>query len=498
MSTPRRRYHGGCWTCKASHRKCDRAHPTCHACNQRGVSCEGYEVRLRWGSGIASRGRFTGAEVPVESCISPRVKGRRRDELHERQRQFQAAVSFEEGSGPVREDYPVDSEIGAVHSSLRAPDIPSEDAQLFREFLSSGINILHSTSVHDVENLLRLRLPTLAQQSDALYFICITLQVSLTPVMKPHFFEYFDAALTKFRSELSRNNTYLKEGTMAAGLLLCTIGVMHGIPWTMHLRGMDSILKLNGLDNTPGQDRAFRAHLFEVMGIMDLPTFAIGRQYTHLGFWRQHCRNRGLTDEPSQQYDVEVVSGLPRSLVDIFSCIGEGATENDFWNWPGAQGSFLQCQLWEAYRLAGMLAVRHGDLHLPFFGESGFHSREPRIEHTQRKWVPPSSGVIVSRVLSCVDAIPRASVEPEGRDTLIINAIHYPTFVAGLRTDIMAKDPSLKGAVRRMLSLTAHEPFWINQFQLMLDLLEEYWTYTTGTISIHQLAQAREIELGLF
>jgi hypothetical protein len=45
--------------------------------------------------------------------------------------------------------------------------------------------------------------------------------------MKMHFYEYFDAALTKFRSELRRNETYLEDGTLAAGLLLCTIGVCH-------------------------------------------------------------------------------------------------------------------------------------------------------------------------------------------------------------------------------------------------------------------------------
>jgi hypothetical protein len=91
--------------------------------------------------------------------------------------------------------------------------------------LSSGINILHSTTVHDVENLLRLRLPTLRQQSDALYTICITLQISLKAELRTHFFEYFDAALTKFRCELRRNETCLQDGTLAAGLLLCTIGV---------------------------------------------------------------------------------------------------------------------------------------------------------------------------------------------------------------------------------------------------------------------------------
>ena len=36
-------------------------------------------MRLRWGTGIASRGRFTGADKPLEESIPPRPKGRLRD-----------------------------------------------------------------------------------------------------------------------------------------------------------------------------------------------------------------------------------------------------------------------------------------------------------------------------------------------------------------------------------------------------------------------------------
>lgn len=83
MST---RSYQGCWTCKRRRRRCDNARPTCRNCAQRGVDCEGYEVRLRWGSGIASRGRFTGADKPLEENVPPRPKGRRRDLSRERKR----------------------------------------------------------------------------------------------------------------------------------------------------------------------------------------------------------------------------------------------------------------------------------------------------------------------------------------------------------------------------------------------------------------------------
>ncbi|KAL2808277.1 C6 finger domain protein [Aspergillus granulosus] len=490
MSTPKRRFHGGCWTCKVKHRKCDRARPACRTCDERGVLCEGYEVRLRWGSGVASRGRFTGAEAPTESSISPKVKGRWRDRARGgQQRQLHTVAGFQGRSACFTEDN-FDLEHHSLQSSRLGSNGVLDNELLFQEFLSSGINVLHSTTVHDVENLLISRLPILSQQSGALYTICITIQISLKPELTVHFFEYFDVALTKFRSELQRNETCLEDGTLVAGLLLCTIGVMHGIPWTMHLRGMHNIFQLGGVDTTRGADKTFRAHLFEVLGIMDLPTFAIGRQYPHLGFWRQYCRNRCYTEEPYTQDDVEVVSGLPRSLVDIFSCIGDDATEQDFWNWPGVMGSFVQCQLWEAYRLAGVLAIRDGNLH------PSVQRRDAREQCQQTAL--PSTAVLVARLLSCVDAVNRASAGPDARDTLAINAIPYPTFIAGLQTDILTEYPSLKESVRIFLLRAAAEPFWNKQYRIMLDLLEEYWTCTPGTVTIHQLAQAREIEVGLF
>lgn len=91
--------------------------------------------------------------------------------------------------------------------------------------LSSGINILHSTTVHDEQTLLKPRLPVLCQQSEALYRICIALQASLSREPTARFLEYLDIGLNKFRAELSTSDHHLEDGTLTAGLLLCTIGV---------------------------------------------------------------------------------------------------------------------------------------------------------------------------------------------------------------------------------------------------------------------------------
>ena len=351
-----------------------------------------------------------------------------------------------------------------------------------------------------------------------MYQICIALQASLIREPTAQFLEYLDIGLNKFRAELSTSEHYLEDGTLTAGLLLCTIGVciypnsaplmrllklfqvMHGIPWTMHLRGMYSILRMHDVEGPQThreqeqeQERsAFRAHLFEVMGIMDLPTFSIGRQHSRLGFWKQYCC-KGASPAAIET-GVEVVTGLPRSLVTVFAFIGEGTAETHFWDWPGAQGSFIQCQVWETYRLAGVLVVRHGGPGFPRPSDT-----EPAFSPAVQRGVSLTpTTVIVSRLLSSVDAVCRASLEPESWDTLIINAISYPVTIAGLQSDVLHNDPPLKEFIRKTLLFTTDGPFCNRQYRLLLDLLEEYWTYPNGAVDIDQLARAKGVELGLF
>ncbi|KAF7592550.1 hypothetical protein BBP40_012774, partial [Aspergillus hancockii] len=510
MSTPRS--HNGCWTCKKLRRKCDKARPNCQECIRRGVSCEGYEIRLRWGSGIASRGRFTGAGEPVEASIPPRLKGRRRDLSRERRRKLASKSndnvqnSDNVGKIPVT-PLPVSgaaagSSVTTTEGSslLMSEDLPmKEKEKLFQEFLTSGINVLHSTSVHDTRNLLESKLPTLCQSSRSLYAICVALQASISPKLRCRFFEHYDVALNQFRAELSSSVTYLQDGTLTAGLLLCSIGLMHSMPWTMHLRGMYGILQAHGL-NDPGEPQTeFRTHLLEVMGVMDLPTFTIGR-VASLGFWRQHCRDRGTSQYRSDADEVEVVSGLPRSLLDIISCIGEGATEEDFWDWPGSPGSLHQHQLWEAHRLAGMLALRLGHLLLDFPADEAVIGSAVVVDRKGRGGRPfnsPKTTIITSRIVSHLDALCRALTQPEGHDSLILNAIKYPVFIAGLQADVVNADAELKEVIRRCLSAWQEQQGYARDYQLLLEILEEWWLRHGEMSSVHELALRRGMEIGL-
>lgn len=256
---------------------------------------------------------------------------------------------------------------------------------------------------------------------------------------------------------------------------------MHGLPWTMHLEGMHSILQSHGLDNPDrtATTSKFRTHLLEVMGVMDLPCFAVGRQTPCIGIWRRYCQPAG----PRQ--GIEPVTGLPRSLVDLFAGIGLETTEQSFWDWPGEAGSFLQCYLWEAHRLAGILTLRrHARTREKSRELSGLSAwRQPSA-------CPADATVLVSRILANLDALRLACVERPAEDIFINNAVVYPYFVAGLEAEVMNRNPQWQVVIRNRASTS-------KQDAILMELLEEMWQRNDPTLNVDNLAQAKDIEMGL-
>lgn len=253
---------------------------------------------------------------------------------------------------------------------------------------------------------------------------------------------------------------------------------MHGLPWTMHLEGMHRILQSNGLDDVDrlSSPSFFRLHLLEVMGVMDLPCSAIGRQSPPIGIWRRYCQ------PVAPRYGIEPVSGLPRTLIDIFAGIGMETTEQTFWDWPGEPGSFLQCYLWEAHRLAGILALRRHKSHVLSPGNM--------VAWRQPAKCPADTTVLVARILASIDALRLASIERPLEDAYIVNSTMLPVFIAGLEIDVLCHKPEWQQMIRNCLG-TSH------QSEILLSLLEEIWQRADPSLSVHDLARQRGVEMGL-
>ncbi|EED14246.1 C6 finger domain protein, putative [Talaromyces stipitatus ATCC 10500] len=244
---------------------------------------------------------------------------------------------------------------------------------------------------------------------------------------------------------------------------------MRGVPWTMHLEGIYNILCAQGFQNMNRENESFRNHLVEVMGVMDMSVFILGRQTPYFGIWRQH---RHGPVNMSKQGDVETVTGLPRSLLDLYSGIGETTSEQDLWNWPGEKGNLLQCQLWEAHRLSAILnrAVAH------------------RIEHRHRNPCHAHSQLS--------DAILRAHIDmdKEAEENQVVNALNYPALIAAQEVEILRNNPDSMSLIRRCLQSHSKAGFGS---KLLLNLLVEFWEFNDPNLDLDSLASFHHVEAGI-
>lgn len=89
-------------------------------------------MRLRWGSGIASRGRFTGADKPLDENVPTRPRGRRRD-LNRERRKLEAQANGKSSSSCLHD---LDGGLVEVHDMDTAslnPEASDHDKMLFDE-----------------------------------------------------------------------------------------------------------------------------------------------------------------------------------------------------------------------------------------------------------------------------------------------------------------------------------------------------------------------------
>jgi hypothetical protein len=71
-----------------------------------------------------------------------------------------------------------------------------------------------------------------------------------------------------------------------------------------------------------------------------------------------------------------------------------------------------------------------------------------------------------------------------------MNAIMFPTFIAGLEVEVLCHKPEWQQSIRNGL-LNSH------QCEILLSLLEELWRRAEPGLSVHDLARQRGIEMGL-
>ncbi|KAF5555085.1 transcriptional regulatory protein pro-1 [Fusarium napiforme] len=454
------RSRGGCLNCKARKRKCDQARPECRACSQRGMRCQGYSTPLRWVNGVASRGRFAGASVPDASLVATQGPESSQD---------LTSMDSETSSAPRHDTSSPAS--GSISSSAFSPQtivVPSADAQ--------------DPRFQRCTSWIKPFFEQMAYQSPALVMIAGAIQLYMDDGnrgMSVKSMEYTDLALQTFRQELSARYERMHLATICAGLLVCSLCLLQTQPWTMYLELIVDVYDLRTKLSTVGQisNDLHTQHLLEVLGVMDLPSSVIGRVNPSIGVWKLFRRLQDDRDE-GRATGVEVVSGIPRSLLDIFASIVDNDpeyTETRFWDWPGQVG------ILEIRRRRRMERKARG---LP--------DREDGIP---RKG--PDTEVVLCRLISSIDALQKAFEEPRNQHLLVHNGLPYAVVNAGLEVPLLKQHPTWKATlddVRK--SLLGTDSF--DLINTIFEMLDEAWANGTNTFDIESAARSRNIEVAIF
>ncbi|KAF4344550.1 transcriptional regulatory protein pro-1 [Fusarium beomiforme] len=471
------RSRGGCLNCKARKRKCDQARPECHACSQRGMRCQGYSTPLRWVNGVASRGRFAGAPAPDASLVtmqsqSPENPVPSQDLLSSMDSETSSALNHDTSSSTAS---------GSVSSAAFSPQSVGVGASdhhnpLFQRFMGNGLEQLYST---EASSWIKPFFDQMAYQSPALVQIACAIQTYLddgSRGLSVKSMENIDSALQTFRQELSERYEKMHNATICAGLLVCSLCTQ---PWTMYFELIVEVYDLKTKLSTIGQISSdfYTQHLLEVLGVMDLPSMVIGRINPSIGIWKLLRRHQDDSDV-GRATGIEVVTGIPRSLLDIFSGMVDNDpdyTESRFWAWPGH---------------VGVLEVRRRE-------RMGRKARglPERDDDTTKK--SPDAEVVLCRLISSIDALQKAFEEPRNQHLLVHNGLPYPVLTAGLEVPLLKCHPTWKATLDDVRgSFLQHGPF--NLLSAMFEMLDEAWADGTSTFDIDGAARSRNFELAIF
>ena len=362
----------------------------------------------------------------------------------------------------------------------------------------------------------------LSSHSRALYLSCVAVQSHLSDLAESSILNHYSDALVQYQSELETQTQQHIVATMAAGALLCTFGVsfLHApsafVPpcsaarlqrsqilrdtrWTMHLKGLSSFFVSHwSAQSAQRLEDPWLIHIIEVLAVMDMPTFVVGRTSPCLNLWTRYRLQRPSDEKRIyEDGDVEDISGLPRSLLDLISSI-ERAHKDDtkerLWAWKGHSGTFQQCHLWESYRFAAILRSdeRHPDVTVPMSD----HQDQAADDNVRAR------ELATCRLLASLDALFTGLDDPQSHHLLMSNSVLYPLFAAGVATMASPKYTAWKSLVQTWVQRLSRENPRDNSRTVRL-FLEAYGRKVEGrgndaAVNVESVAIESDKEIALF
>ncbi|KAI1874388.1 hypothetical protein JX265_004596 [Neoarthrinium moseri] len=448
----------GCLTCRKRKRKCDETRPECKACVSRNAKCGGYLRPVRWANGIASRGRFVGVnpgmmipqpEMPIASAESAQTN--------------------------------ID-----LSSLGRMRPITKKERLAFDRFLAGGLHHICSARIY---GWLAPFFDVMSRDSESIIVVAAALQTFLEDGLTVASLEHIDRALQVFRTELTTRGD--KRGTAT---------LLQAQPFTPYLRLITDVHNLGTLLENSISDSKLNPpvqHTLEVLGVMDLPTFVIGRTQPSMNLWTQ-IRGVTVADASPLMGEVEIVTGVPRSLLDIFARITQDddmLAESQLWTWQGLVGNFLECHHWDSWRYAGILDIRR---RRRLRGAPITHSNAIIPTNYPVSGTFPPTEVVLCRLLCSLEAMCRGLEAAEDkRQTSLHHGLLYPFATASLEFSTLSLHPTWQELMNNIrLRFLEISPTKFSSS--LLELLDEARSSGDEKFDIEEAARGRNIEIALF
>ncbi|EWZ46286.1 hypothetical protein FOZG_02438 [Fusarium oxysporum Fo47] len=396
------RARGGCTNCRRHRKKCDQQRPCCKRCRSLGYECSGYSNPQRW------------VNYAAVSTVS---------------------------SNPAPQE---------VTSSLALPAPPPKyetkmTLPLFHQYVNYGLRMFckgYSQSwIRPFFLDMSTTSPSVPILSAAIQFYIH--QGSSVPVL-----ECIDLALKTFRYEVVSYQDTLKAGILSAGVLLCKLNFLQAQPCTPYIRMISEVYNLNTQVNFPAlQQNVAVRHALELLAVMDIPQLVLGRVCPSLGLWKRF-REAQDSWEGGRMTDVEVVSGMPMDLLDIFADAEHDDTEN----------LILRLSLWE--------------------------------------WQDESCGdtSVLDRLMAVVSIIFDCSRLPKHRHILI--GLIFPLVVVSLEVRYLKRHAEAKQIVDNVRNTIKAERTY-NLAKVVFQLLDDAWNDGSSWYDIDERARSQGVEVAL-
>ncbi|KAL2677381.1 hypothetical protein Neosp_011151 [[Neocosmospora] mangrovei] len=241
------------------------------------------------------------------------------------------------------------------------------------------------------------------------------------------------------------------------------------------------------------QDPSSRQAL-ESLGVMDLPSFVLGRNSPTIGIWKnfriaQGSWNQGRLD------GVEPVTGIPRSLLDIFAAVAEEPGDDialRLWSWQDGGGDTTQRRLWDCWRLSGILDVRRRRRRL--FSNVDYtplaqSDDEPRDS-------APDTDTILCRLMEAIQAVNRAFSIPCPENLPSYHGLVYPLMTVSLEVARLRRHPEWKQTLDEVrYRIEENSPFRLAQ--IAFKLLDDAWREESSDFDIEDAAREMGVEIAL-